>query len=67
MTVCIHCGLHGHAKPDCPDRKVLRIPAFLDTDPIPFVVTMPAMEDGCGNLATVANPGPVADWLPSST
>jgi hypothetical protein len=26
----------------CPERKVLRIPAFVDTDPIPFYVTHPA-------------------------
>jgi hypothetical protein len=26
----------------CPERKVLRIPAFVDTDPIPFYVTCPA-------------------------
>lgn len=52
MTViCADCGLVGHTKGKCPDRQVLRIPAFIDTDPIPFVVTRPPLADGCGNLA----------------
>lgn len=21
-AVCIHCGLYGHAKPQCPDREL---------------------------------------------
>lgn len=42
VTVCAGCGYAGHAKSTCPDRKVLRIPAFIDTDPIPFTVTKKA-------------------------
>jgi hypothetical protein len=42
-TICTHCGLAGHTKGKCPERPALRIPAFLDSDPIPFA-TVPAAE-----------------------
>lgn len=44
-VICAHCGLAGHAKAACPERPVLRIPAFLDSDPIPFIVTMPELAE----------------------
>lgn len=38
VVVCAGCGLAGHARAACPDRQILRIPAFVDTDPIPFEI-----------------------------
>jgi hypothetical protein len=48
-VVCAGCGLVGHAKATCPDRKILRIPAFVDSDPIPFYVTMPESRCAVGS------------------
>lgn len=40
VTVCAGCGTAGHPQSKCPERRILRIPAFIDTDPVPFEVTI---------------------------